>query len=531
MKNSKLSQKTGLISLCFLALSSHFPITDTPTGSDNFYYISAVKSILTHGEIFWAENLLSFYGLFPGTTPLGGLILATAVTEITGLSVHHYHLIHSVSLSILSIFGFFLLSGEFTSNYKSRWFSSLAFSIAPRFLTLAMWRFSLRFLLISLLPLFIWALLRTVNKRYGRNPKKLLILLGIFTLILPSIHRMALLLPGIFLVYLISLLCWFWQETAVNRERAGRQVMVLILFFAFYLFYLQYLDFSPYSPDSELIGVYYLNEGTIISSIVNLAFYYLICVGPLVFLSLIGLVFWVQEGRISFSYIFSLVFLALSLFIISDILYISYLFTFGLLLFIAPGLDFFIDNLQDYKGRFGAFFISLIVLSISFSSLDLSYRVDAHDREELYYSYNVRQSSLSASFWINKVFDSEIIESNDLKRHRPIAAYSNSINIHDSSELSSNLIRISEMELERITISDLYLSSSDHLWNWTNASNITGSFSGSINLSIVNLAMANFSGQSSSAHLMLDYKYKFMPDYNYKLYISEELAIYWTPDY
>ena len=93
MKNSKLSQKTGLISLCFLALSSHFPITDTPTGSDNFFYISAVKSILTHGEIFWAGNLLSFYGLFPGTTPLGGLILATAVTELTGLSVHHYHLI------------------------------------------------------------------------------------------------------------------------------------------------------------------------------------------------------------------------------------------------------------------------------------------------------------------------------------------------------------------------------------------------------------------------------------------------------
>ena len=531
MRNSKLSQKTGLISLFFLVLCFRFPITDSPTGSDNFYYIFAVKAILTHGEIFWAENLLSFYGLFPGTTPLGGLILATAVTEITGLSVHHYHLIHSVSLSILSIFGFFLLSGEFTSNYKSRWFSSLAFSIAPRFLTLALWRFSLRFLLISLLPLFIWVFLRVVNKRYGRNPKKLLILLGIFTLIFPSIHRMALLLPGIFLAYLISLLCWFWQETAVNRERAGRQVLVLILCFAFYLFYLQYLDFSPYSPDSELIGVYYLNEGTIISSIVNLAFYYLINVGPLVFLSLIGLIFWAQEGRISFSYIFSLVFLALSLFVISDIIYISYLFTFGLLLFIAPGLDFFIDNLQDYKSRFSAFFVLLMVLSISFSSLDLSYRVDAHDREELYYSYNISQSSISASFWIDNFFDLEVIESNDLKRQRPVAAYSNSINIDDSDELSSNLIQISDMELERITINDLYWSSSAYLWKWTNKSNITEPFRNNINLSIVNLAMANFSGQSSSANLMLDDKYKFMPNYNYKLYFSEELAIYWTYNY
>ncbi|MDG1545284.1 MAG: hypothetical protein P8R32_03425 [Candidatus Poseidoniia archaeon] len=145
MVGSKLSEKTGLILLGLLVLIFRFPITESPTGSDNFYYVSAIKSILNSGSIFWAENVLSFYGLFPGTTPLGGLILATAITEITGLSIHNYHLIHSVSLSLLSTCGFFLLSGEFTTNYKSRWFSSLAFSLAPRFLTFSIWRFSLRF--------------------------------------------------------------------------------------------------------------------------------------------------------------------------------------------------------------------------------------------------------------------------------------------------------------------------------------------------------------------------------------------------
>ena len=218
MKDGKLSKKMGLILLGLLTLLFRFPITESPTGSDNFYYISAIKSILNHGEIFWAENLLSFYGLFPGTTPLGSLILGTTVIEITGLPVHNYHLIHSISLSLISTFGFFLLSGEFTTNYKSRWFSSLAFSIAPRFLTFSMWRFSLRFSLIALLPFFAWLLLRLVNKKYGRNPRKLLLLLIIFTLILPSMHRMALLLPGIFLSFFISILLWQWQENALNRE-------------------------------------------------------------------------------------------------------------------------------------------------------------------------------------------------------------------------------------------------------------------------------------------------------------------------
>ena len=272
MKDGKLSKKMGLILLGLLTLLFRFPITESPTGSDNFYYISAVKSILDHGEKFWAENLLSFYGLFPGTTPLGSLILGTAIIEITDLPVHNYHLIHSISLSIISTFGFFLLSGEFTTNYKSRWFSSLAFSLAPRFLTFSMWRFSLRFSLIALFPFFVWLLLRLVNKKYGRNPLKILILLTIFTLLLPSLHRMALLLPGIFLSFFVSIILWQWQENALNRERAGRHIFTIITFLGSYLFYLQYLEFSPYSPSDDLIGVYYLNDGTILSSIVDLIF-------------------------------------------------------------------------------------------------------------------------------------------------------------------------------------------------------------------------------------------------------------------
>ena len=528
MKDGKLSKKMGLILLGLLTLIFRFPITESPTGSDNFYYISVIKSILNHGEIFWAENLLSFYGLFPGTTPLGSLILGTSIIEITGLPVHNYHLIHSMSLSIISAFGFFLLSGEFTTNYRSRWFSSLAFSLAPRFLTFSMWRFSLRFSLIALLPFFVWLLLRLVNKKYGRNPLKLLILLTIFTLLLPSLHRMALLLPGIFLSFFVSIILWQWQENALNRERAGRQIFTIITLLGSYLFYLQYLDFSPYSPSDDLIGVYYLNDGTILSAIVNLLFYYLINVGPIMFLSLIGLVFWIQEGRVPFSYMFSFLSLALGLFVISDLTYIPYLITFFILLFVAPGFDFFIDNLQDYRIRLSTFFTFLIILTISFSNLDLSYRVDAHEKEDFYYTYNVRESSISAGLWINENFYAEILESNDQKRPRRVTAYTDSINLADSSELSSGQIDLSDMELKRYPILDLYWYGEDHLWEWENVSNQTNF---EANLSLVNLGMANFSGKSSTSSMTVDNYYKSMPDYNFKMYYSKELALYWTNNY
>ena len=124
------------------------------------------------------------------------------------------------------------------------------------------------------------------------------------------------LLPGFFLSFIISLVLWQWQEKALNRERAGRQLFSFIFFLAVYSFYLQYIDFSPYTPNDELIGAYYLNEGSILSSVVNLGFFYLINVGPIISLSLIGMIFWIQDGRVPFSYIFAFTLLALSLFII-----------------------------------------------------------------------------------------------------------------------------------------------------------------------------------------------------------------------
>ena len=158
----------------------------------------------------------------------------------------------------------------------------------------------------------------------------------------------------------------------------------------------------------------------------------------------------------------------------------------------------------------------------------MSYRVDAHEREEFYYSYNIRESSISTGLWVNENFYSEIIESNDQKQPRRVVAYSNSINLADASELSSNQVDLSGMELKRYPILDLYWYGEHHLWEWENASNQTNF---DVNLSLVNLGMSNFSGKSSTSSLTVSSYYKSMPDYNFKLYYSKELALYWTNNY
>ena len=59
MKNPSLSKKVSLILLGLLTILLRYPTTPSPTGTDNFYYISMAQSILIDGKITWAENILS----------------------------------------------------------------------------------------------------------------------------------------------------------------------------------------------------------------------------------------------------------------------------------------------------------------------------------------------------------------------------------------------------------------------------------------------------------------------------------------
>ena len=107
MKNSSLSKKVSLILLGLLTILIRYPTTPAPTGTDNFYYISMAQTILIDGEISWAKDILSLYGLFPGTSPLGATLMATTICSITGLSIIQYTYLHGFLLSLMSSYGIF----------------------------------------------------------------------------------------------------------------------------------------------------------------------------------------------------------------------------------------------------------------------------------------------------------------------------------------------------------------------------------------------------------------------------------------
>lgn len=197
----------------------------------------------------------------------------------------------------------------------------------------------------------------------------------------------------------------------------------------------------------------------------------------------------------------------------------------------APGFDFFLDNLQDHPRRIATLFSVLTVILVSFSYADLGYRVAAHEREAQFYTYYVRDSSISTAQWMDDNLESGIFESNDAKRERRVAAYSDMVSVRDSDELSGGLISIDDMEIERISVKDMYWNYLDHLWEWNNSEIFSSEIGQNRSLSVVNLGMPDMSGKSSTLSLVLNYHYKYMPDFTYRIYSNTELALYWTTGY
>jgi len=160
--------------------------------------------------------------------------------------------------------------------------------------------------------------------------------------------------------------------------------------------------------------------------------------------------------------------------------------------------------------------------------MNLFYRIDEKENENYNYTYNISEASISTGLWVGENFYSEIIEFNDRSRERRVVAYSDSVSKSDLRKLSSDKIILSDMEITRISIADFYWESEDYLWTWDNVANQSALES---NISIVNLAMSNFTGQASTNTLIVNSYYKSMPYHNFNVYRNEELAVYWTNNY
>ena len=130
-------------------------------------------------------------------------------------------------------------------------------------------------------------------------------------LLLPTVHRMGLLLPGFLLAFALAWALHHWQEGALDRQRAGRQALLAVVFIGSYLFYLARLGLSPHTPSVGLFEIYLFQGDSLQMQVDNLMVHYGMRGGPLLLLALVaGGQLW-QQGRQSLGIWLALAALAL----------------------------------------------------------------------------------------------------------------------------------------------------------------------------------------------------------------------------
>ena len=523
--------------LLLVALVLHYPQVPRETGVDSFLYLSEVNALLGHGGLFWAVHPAALYGLYPGTTPAGGLTLVATARAVTGLETAPYIWFHGQFVALLALLGFWLLAGELGAGYRGRWVAAFAFTAAPRYLMMVLWTLSIRYLFVAYLPFFFWALVRCRHPRHGRHPARLALLAMVFGLTLPAMHRLGLLLPALALAFVGAALLHAVQERAVNRHWIGRITIAVIGLVGFYFFILQYHGFSDYAPSTYTFSTYLFKGDGALIVILNLGLYYGLTVGPMLLLGGLGLARWFQQGRLSAGAYLTLLFIAGMMFIITDRLYMTHLLALGLLLTVAPGVAMLGRGLAQAPHRLTVTLVGLVTVAAFFSAVDLDHRLAKHENPVTYYSYHLRDTTLNTALWSDAHLPGEIFECNDGRRVRQVDTYSRMVALKDADMLPLEILAPDDLNLSWQGWVKLYRNQYDNLWDITNNASLRENLTKSRTVTVVNLAFPFQEGQASNpGGLRPSVHYRalgeddplYRPWNRYRLYVDSELAIYWS---
>lgn len=161
------------------------PVTPHEKGADSFLIHLMANSISNEGYIKWSIHPLSILGLYPLSYSSGAIITLSSVSQLAQVNMEHTILVISIILGIIAALCSFILAGEFNKGIIFRFFVAVSFSLSQIFLSLTQWSTSTRSWFVALLPLFIWSVIKAVN---SRKPKYYVMSVFLFIL-LALMHR------------------------------------------------------------------------------------------------------------------------------------------------------------------------------------------------------------------------------------------------------------------------------------------------------------------------------------------------------
>ena len=277
-----------LIELIILNLILRFPIVFHEEGVDSFGVHVLAQSISTYGYAKWIIHPASLIGFYPLSNPSGSPILLSGISQSSGINMELIIFLFTTILAILGIFSAYLLAKELFDNDLFVFLSAFVFSISPLFISYTSWNAGMRGIFITLLPLFVWGLLKTANTLKLRYT----IPAFLFLILLATMHRMfILIIPFVVVAFAFGILTVKFEIRGkpINAPYGIKLFIFIFLFLG--LFVIQFIMGKGLQPPSSEYHRSLLFQGSSpIIVLLNIGVNYTTGISPLLIFLPIGLV-------------------------------------------------------------------------------------------------------------------------------------------------------------------------------------------------------------------------------------------------
>ena len=236
----RLSKKVKIelfILLIILNLILRFPVVYHEIGPDSFEMHILANSLTEFGEARWWIHPLSVIGMYPNSYASMISFLLSGISQCTGLDVELIIFIYGLVFGLFSIFASYILAGSIYNNDLFKFLVAFSFSVSPGILTYTTWMANARSPFIILLPLFLYAFIRSREShlRFG------LIAIAFAMLLLATHHLVFYLIPvvaGCLLVTFVymlkknakiveNLLKKYLSQEQIARVKTGPEYVIL----------------------------------------------------------------------------------------------------------------------------------------------------------------------------------------------------------------------------------------------------------------------------------------------------------------
>ena len=453
MKFSKRTKYMLFGSLIFIAISLRYPFTPHEIGWDSYFIHGLINSLNHQGNLSsWWVHPLSPFGFTPFSYASAVPILVSAFSQMSGLSIESSIWLFGILYGILGVFGSYLVAKEVFNDDNYIFLVVFGFTTSEVFLGYTTWTITTRGTFITILPFFLFLLLRNAKSKKFNKFTFLAILVFV---LLVAIHHLYtfLILP----IILYALIKHINISKKIEKNKSSRKIINIIC--GIFLFIIILLIMLDIITSKSLTGI---SKGTYeskIDLIINTIKIYARQMGILGIFGIIGFFYLLYKPEKNLNQILLIFFILVLLPFIFITVYLPAFIAIFVYLLGGFGIFYIGKYIYFKKDKKIALIVIILILSISFTFSSI-YRVRYPDieAETKYDEIFMEEDNYDAGLWLKYTINDSVIYSNNIYPLKRIAGVMNLKQFPGSpiEQLENGYISLEDYEMKFLSPLDPY---------------------------------------------------------------------------